>query len=67
MPTSNNKTEIKRSVLLDVIGSVEDVLWTPLQDFVQSACAAKVLVDTHWGTWDKVRTAVWDFHEDFVI
>jgi len=67
MTTLTNKTEINRSVLLDVIGSIEYTLWTPLQDFVQSACAAKVLVDTHWGTWDKVRTAVWDFHQDFEI
>ena len=67
MPTLNNKTEINRSVLLDVIGSIEDTLWNPLQVFVQSACADKVLVDIHWGTWDKVRTTVWDFHEDFQI
>ena len=62
-----NKTDINRSVLLDIFGYVEDVLWNPLQDFVQSACSDKVLVDIHWGTWDKVRLAVWDFHQDFEI
>lgn len=67
MSTLNNKTEINRSVLLDVIGSIEDTLWTPLQDFVQSACSDNVLVSVHLGTWDKVRDAVWDFHQDFEI
>lgn len=67
MNTLNNKTEINRSVLLDVIGSVEDVLWTPLQDFVQSACSDNVLVRVHLSIWDKVRDTVWDFHQDFQI
>ena len=58
MTTSVNKNEIKRSILLDVIGSVEDALWTPLQDFVQKACSANVCNPVYNSVWDSVWYSV---------